>query len=112
MQHFLDQVFRCLASLKLPTNRFPGVTAAGEPLPEELFSKLKAAKTYRSATMMLRQIHFSMVDLELHSRSVPCRGTVQRVGNGGNVESGLQRSAIVTVDSMWPRRGGGQLSKA
>lgn len=30
--------------------------------------RLKAAKTFRSATMMLRQIHFSTVDLELHAR--------------------------------------------
>jgi oligopeptidase A len=36
--------------------------------PQELFSKLKAAKTYRSASMMLRQLHFSSVDLELHAR--------------------------------------------
>ncbi|PNW73795.1 hypothetical protein CHLRE_13g572900v5 [Chlamydomonas reinhardtii] len=46
----------------------------GEPLPEELFSRLKAAKNYRSGTMMLRQLHFSCVDLELHSRFVPGQG--------------------------------------
>lgn len=28
----------------------------GEPLPEELFSKLKAAKNFRSASVMLRQV--------------------------------------------------------
>ena len=42
--------------------------STGEPLPQELFKRLKAAKTFRAASMMLRQVHFSCVDLELHSR--------------------------------------------
>lgn len=44
---------------------------SGEPLPRDLFDKLKAAKTYKAASMMLRQLHFSSLDLELHSRYVP-----------------------------------------
>jgi len=43
----------------------------GEELPEEMYQKLLAARTFRSASMMLRQIHFSLVDLELHSRYTP-----------------------------------------
>ncbi|GAX73721.1 hypothetical protein CEUSTIGMA_g1174.t1 [Chlamydomonas eustigma] len=43
----------------------------GELLPEDMFQKLKAAKTFRSGTMMLRQIHFASVDLELHARFTP-----------------------------------------
>ncbi|GIL51270.1 hypothetical protein Vafri_7134 [Volvox africanus] len=46
----------------------------GEPLPEELYGRLKAAKNYRSGTMMLRQLHFSSVDLELHARFKPGQG--------------------------------------
>ncbi|MEW5309432.1 MAG: hypothetical protein WDW38_001321 [Sanguina aurantia] len=46
----------------------------GEPLPEGLFTRLSAAKTFRSGTMMLRQIHFSSIDLDLHSRFVPGGG--------------------------------------
>lgn len=40
----------------------------GEPLPEDLFQKLLAARTYRSGSMTLRQIHFACTDLELHAR--------------------------------------------
>jgi oligopeptidase A len=43
----------------------------GEPLPDGLFDKLCAARNYRIATMMLRQIQFGMVDLELHTTFQP-----------------------------------------
>ncbi|KAJ7556220.1 hypothetical protein O6H91_05G074800 [Diphasiastrum complanatum] len=43
----------------------------GETLPEEVYVKLKAARNFRAASMMLRQIHFASVDLELHSRFQP-----------------------------------------
>ncbi len=49
----------------------PCPSPPGEPLPEELYSRIKAAKNYRSGTMMLRQLHFSCVDLELHARFKP-----------------------------------------
>ncbi len=38
----------------------------GEPLPEDLYLKLQAAKTYRAATVMLRQLQLGMTDLALH----------------------------------------------
>ncbi len=40
----------------------------GEALPEHYYQKLLAARNYMSGTAMLRQIHFSCVDLELHYR--------------------------------------------
>ncbi len=40
----------------------------GEALPEHYYQKLLAARNYMSGTGMLRQIHFSSVDLELHYR--------------------------------------------
>lgn len=39
----------------------------GEPLPDELFEKLKASRTFRAGTQMLRQLTFGMTDMLLHS---------------------------------------------
>merc|ERR1719486_225903 len=39
-----------------------------------MFDKLVAARTYRAGSMMLRQIHFAMTDLELHTAFVPDKG--------------------------------------
>lgn len=43
----------------------------GETLPEHYYQKLLAAKNYMSGSAMLRQLHFSFVDLELHHRYRP-----------------------------------------
>ena len=43
----------------------------GAPLPDDLFEKIRAAKTYRSGSMMLRQLLFGMTDLALHSTFDP-----------------------------------------
>ena len=38
----------------------------GEPLPEELYHKLCAARTYRAGSLMLRQLYFACLDMALH----------------------------------------------
>ncbi|MDX8387279.1 MAG: M3 family metallopeptidase [Ghiorsea sp.] len=43
----------------------------GEPLPEDKFQKMTAAKNYHSGLQMLRQIEFSLFDLLLHSEYEP-----------------------------------------
>ena len=43
----------------------------GAPLPEHYYQKLLAARTFMSGSGMLRQIHFSWLDLELHSNYKP-----------------------------------------
>jgi oligopeptidase A len=38
----------------------------GEPIPEDLFDKLKRSRTFMQAHMQMRQLSFATVDLELH----------------------------------------------
>jgi oligopeptidase A len=47
---------------------------SNEPIPEDLFAKMLAAKNYQSATGFMRQLAFSKFDLELHSRLGDFRG--------------------------------------
>ncbi|KAM3286032.1 hypothetical protein P3S67_024831 [Capsicum chacoense] len=42
-----------------------------ETLPEDIYQKLVAAKTFRAGTLNLRQLRFATVDLELHAKYVP-----------------------------------------
>ncbi|MFP4298279.1 MAG: M3 family metallopeptidase [Spirulinaceae cyanobacterium] len=42
-----------------------------EPLPEKYYQQLLATRNYMSGTGMLRQLHFSLLDLELHHRYNP-----------------------------------------
>ncbi len=47
-------------------NMFARHYQTGEAIPEELFSKMKRARTFRSANGQMRQLGFSMMDLALH----------------------------------------------
>lgn len=40
----------------------------GAPLPEDLYQKIVAARTFMTGSAILRQVRFGWVDLELHSR--------------------------------------------
>ncbi len=55
----------------------------GETLPEHYYQKLLDARNYMSASGMLRQLHFSLLDLALHHHYQPLNGpqTVQDVRN-------------------------------
>ena len=44
---------------------------SGESLPQVYIDKILAARTYRAASFMLRQLQFGLVDMELHHRYRP-----------------------------------------
>lgn len=43
----------------------------GEPLPEELLKKLRDARNFQSAAQLVRQLEFSMFDMQIHGAAVP-----------------------------------------
>ncbi len=46
----------------------------GEPLPDELFDKMIAAKNFQSAMQMARQLEFSIFDFRMHLEYDPAKG--------------------------------------
>ncbi len=46
----------------------------GEPLPDELFGKILAARTFRAGSMMMRQLEFGITDMRLHFEHDPAGG--------------------------------------
>jgi len=61
----------------------------GETLPEHYYQKLLAARNYMSGSAMLRQLHFSLLDLELHHRYQP--------GGSQSVQAVRERLAKTTT---------------
>ena len=47
---------------------------AGEPLPDELYQRMMAAKNFQSAMMMVRQLEFALFDFRLHLEYDPRQG--------------------------------------
>jgi oligopeptidase A len=47
---------------------------SGEPLPDDLYSRMRQAKNFQSAMQMLRQLEFALFDFRVHLEYDPARG--------------------------------------
>jgi len=66
---------------------------SGEPLPEGEFEKLLAARTFMGGSATLRQVHFSLTDLRLHSSWTP---------DGDETPEQLRRRIATTTTVLEP----------
>jgi oligopeptidase A len=51
-----------------------GHVDTGEPLPDELYRRMRAAKNFQSAMQMVRQLEFALFDFRIHMEYAPVRG--------------------------------------
>jgi oligopeptidase A len=65
----------------------------GAPLPDELFEKILAARTFRAGSDMLRQLYFALTDLALHHGYDP---------DGAESPFELQRVIAATTTTLPP----------
>jgi len=68
----------------------------GEPLPDELFEKMYAARNFQSAMQMVRQLEFSLFDFRVHAEYDPAKGArVQEI-----LDDVRQHVAVVRIPAF------------
>jgi oligopeptidase A len=59
---------------RAPLDLISGHVDTGEPVPEELYARMRAAKNFQSAMQMVRQLELAIFDFRLHREYDPQRG--------------------------------------
>jgi oligopeptidase A len=57
-----------------PLDLISGHVDTGEPIPEETYRRMRAAKNFQSAMQMVRQLEFALFDFRIHREYDPARG--------------------------------------
>ncbi len=57
-----------------PVNLISSHIETGEPLPDDLFERLRGARNFQSAMQMVRQLEFAMFDMRIHDEYQPGKG--------------------------------------
>ncbi len=55
-------------------NLISGHYESGEPIPEEIFNRMLAAKNFHSGMQMVRQLEFAIFDMRIHQEYSPEQG--------------------------------------
>jgi len=71
---------------------------SGEPIPDELYQRMLAAKNFQSAMMMVRQLEFSLFDFHIHADYDPQQG-----GRIYQILNQVREQVSVIMPPSWSR---------
>jgi oligopeptidase A len=70
----------------------------GEPIPNDLYERMMAAKNFQSAMMMMRQLEFSIFDFRIHAEFDPQKG-----GRIYDILNEVRKEVAVIIPPEWSR---------
>ncbi len=70
----------------------------GEPIPDDLYQRMKAAKNFQSAMQMVRQLEFSIFDFRIHREYEPAHG-----GRIYEILDEVRQQVSVLIPPAWNR---------
>ena len=79
-------------------NLISGHVETGEPLPDDLYQRMIAARNFQSAMQMLRQVEFALFDFRIHHEYDPARG-----GRIYEILDEVRREVAVVRPPEWNR---------